>query len=341
MPGRTPSSTAGMSSIRWQMPSCVYATDPQLLLSATGGSLWSSARCSGCKSRRLSSICNSCVCSSTGPPGALPLLRSSSTRCDGLSLICPTQAEALRNLRFLSCTIYWIECMVDHVHGDVEVEFRWKKCILAGHEAPKADLCIWSHWLQHGWHSFIRPSQKRLRCCRQLVTYSVAHTKASCSCSHSTTSRLRLVLYTCSPKNCNSTSCLTPNSEISMSACCTFCHLQQSRVTWLQEIAGQIRARAPHHVAAAAFAAWSHTAAASIAAKLSMQQAIGRMTHLRAAQVFAAWQLHAHEQRVKTAQLGKAMARLQRLRCSAVVFAWHRLTLQKKAVQGRLAKAVR
>ncbi len=72
-----------------------------------------------------------------------------------------------------------------------------------------------------------------------------------------------------------------------------------------------------------------------------MQQAIGRMTHLRAAQVFAAWQLHAHEQRVKTAQLGKAMARLQRLRCSAVVFAWHRLTVQKKAVRGRLAKAVR
>jgi len=175
--------------------------------------------------------------------------------------------------------------------------------------------------------------------------HTVGHTKASCPCFHSTTNHLHLMLYTQLPKNCSLTSCLTPDSDISrclcISACCTFCHLQQSRGTWLQEIAGQIRARLPHHMAAAAFAAWSHTAAASTEAKLSMQQAIGRMTHLRAAQVFAAWQLHAHEQRVKTAQLGKAMARLQRLRCSAVVFAWHRLTVQKKAVRGRLAKAVR
>lgn len=135
MPGRTASSTAGMSSTRWQMLSCVYATDPQLLLSVIGGSLWSSARCSGYKSRRLSSICNGCVCSGTGPPGALPLLRSSSTRSDGLKLICPTQAEALRNLQFSSCTIYWIKFMMDRVDGDVELEFRWKTCILAGHEA--------------------------------------------------------------------------------------------------------------------------------------------------------------------------------------------------------------
>lgn len=174
-----------------------------------------------------------------------------------------------------------------------------------------------------------------------MVAYSVAHTKSKLpllpqyhqsleSCAvHEITLELQLKIVS-----------LT-NSEINMSARRTLCHLQQSRVTWPQEIAGQIRARSLHHMAAAAFAAWSHTAAASIAAKLSMQQAIGRMAHLHAAQVFAAWQLHAQEQRVKTAQLGKAMARLQWLRCSAVVFAWHRLTLQKKAVQGRLAKAVR
>jgi hypothetical protein len=84
-----------------------------------------------------------------------------------------------RSLQFLSCKIYWIACMMDHVHGDVEVEFRWKTCILAGHEAPKADMCIWlSHRLQHGWHSCIRPSQKRLPCCRQMITYSVAHTNS-------------------------------------------------------------------------------------------------------------------------------------------------------------------
>ena len=133
-----------MSSTRWPMLSCVYATDPQLLLSVIGGGLWSSARCSGYKSRRLSSICNSCVCSGIGPPGVLPSLRSSSTRCDDLKLISPTQAEALRNLQCFSCTSYWTECMMDHVGGDVELEFRWKTCILAGHEAFKGDLCILS-----------------------------------------------------------------------------------------------------------------------------------------------------------------------------------------------------
>ena len=141
MPGRTASSTAGMSSTRWQMLSCEYATDPQLLLSVIGGSLWSSARCSGYRSRRLSSICNSCACSGTGLSGALLLLRSSSTRCDGLNLTSPTQAEALRNLQFLSCIIYWIECMMDHVHGAVDVELKGRTCILTGHEASKAEMC--------------------------------------------------------------------------------------------------------------------------------------------------------------------------------------------------------
>ncbi len=32
--------------------------------------------------------------------------------------------------------------MLDHMHEDVEVEFRWKTCILAGHEAHKAEMCF-------------------------------------------------------------------------------------------------------------------------------------------------------------------------------------------------------
>ena len=200
MPGRTPSSTAGMSSTRWQMLLCVYATDPQQLLSVIGESLWSSARCSGYKSRRLSSICNSCVRSSIGLPGVLPLLISSSTRCDFLRLICPTQAEALRNLQVLSCTICWTESMMDHVHEVVDRESRWKTFVFAGHEALKATLCIFLT-IGFGIVATAASEQAKSACCAaDRWLHTVLHIpKASCPCFHSTTSHLNLVLYTKSP----------------------------------------------------------------------------------------------------------------------------------------------
>ena len=106
-------------------------------------------------------------------------------------------------------------------------------------------------------------------------------------------------------------------------------------------MAQQIKASSAHHLTAAAFTSWRHTAADDIAARLKMQQVIGRLTNLRAAQVLTDWRMFTDDKRAWRAQQQKAEARLQRLRCSAVLFAWHRLAKQRQAVQGRLAKAVR
>ena len=170
-----------------------------------------------------------------------------------------------------------------------------------------------------------------------LINNSAAH---SSSCG---SPPVRLYHYRCNNTDAHSagTNSLRKFASLKTMSCSSCPLFDPYKWRCMQGASEKIKARSPYHRTSAVFHAWRNAVTEERRVTLKMQQVISRMVSMRLSQVFGMWQVYVDEQTLKRQQLQKAVVRLQRLRCSAVLFGWFRLTLQTKATQGQLLKAVR